>query len=76
MNILKANSSRWMSEQGRKFEWQRGYGAFSVSPSQVPAVRDYIHGQAEHHRKNTFEEEFVSLLKKCGVEYDPRYVFG
>ncbi len=76
VNCLKANSSRWLHEHDRHFEWQKGYGAFSVSPSQVPAVRQYIRTQAEHHHKHTFEEEFVSLLKKCGVPYDPKYVFG
>lgn len=73
---LKANSSRWMSENGPAFSWQQGFGAFSVSPSQVPAVKQYIRGQAEHHRKRTFEEEFLLLLKKSGVDYDPQYVFG
>lgn len=73
---LKANSSRWMSENGPAFSWQEGFGAFSVSPSQVPTVKQYIRGQAEHHRKRTFEEEFLLLLKKSGVPYDPQYVFG
>ncbi len=76
VNCLKANSSRWLREHGNNFEWQKGYGAFSVSPSQVPLVKQYIRAQAEHHAKHTFEEEFVSLLKKCGVHYDPKYVFG
>lgn len=76
VNVLKANSSRWMHEHNNHFEWQHGYGAFSVSPSQIEPVKNYIRTQAEHHAKHTFEEEFVSLLKKCGVEYDPRYVFG
>jgi putative transposase len=70
---LKGGSSRWM---GRSFSWQPGYGAFSVSPSQVPAVKAYIQNQAEHHRKRTFEEEFVALLQNCGIPYDPEYVFG
>jgi putative transposase len=76
VSTLKANSSRWMREHDKSFEWQKGYGAFSVSPSNVDAVRQYIRGQAEHHAKHTFEEEFMSLLKRCGVEYDPKYVFG
>jgi putative transposase len=70
---LKGSSSRWM---GPEFAWQEGYGAFSVSPSQVPAVKEYIRNQAEHHRKRSFEEEFVALLKNCGIEYDSRYVLG
>jgi hypothetical protein len=47
-----------------------------VSPSQVPAVKRYIQNQEEHHRKRNFEEEFVALLRNCGIEYDERYVFG
>ncbi len=70
---FKGSSSHWM---GTGFAWQQGYGAFSVSPSQVQVVKEYIHNQAEHHRKHTFEDEFVSLLKKCGIEYDPQFVFG
>lgn len=70
---IKGSSSRWM---GEGFAWQQGYGAFSVSPSQVAAVRKYIENQAEHHRKQSFEEEFTTMLKRCGVEYDPQFVFG
>jgi putative transposase len=70
---LKGSSSRWM---GRGFSWQEGYGAFSVSASQVAVVKRYIHNQEEHHRKRNFEEEFVALLRNCGIEYDERYVFG
>jgi REP element-mobilizing transposase RayT len=73
---LKANSSRWMSEKGSAFAWQEGFGAFSVSPSQTEAVKRYIRSQAEHHKKRNFEQEFLLLLKKSGVDYDPRYVFG
>ncbi|MGI9103219.1 MAG: IS200/IS605 family transposase [Terriglobales bacterium] len=73
INCLKANSSRWL---GNKFEWQKGYGAFSVSPSQIAPVQHYIRSQAQHHAKHTFEVEFISLLRKCGVNYDPKYVFG
>jgi REP element-mobilizing transposase RayT len=70
---LKGSSSRWM---GHGFSWQEGYGAFSVSPSQVPVVKRYILNQEEHHRKRDFEQEFVALLRSCGIEYDERYVFG
>jgi REP element-mobilizing transposase RayT len=73
---LKANSSRWMGENGPQFSWQEGFGAFSVSTSQAPSVKSYIRHQAEHHKKRNFEEEFVLLLKKSGIDYDPRYVFG
>jgi REP element-mobilizing transposase RayT len=70
---LKGSSSRWM---GRSFSWQEGYGAFSVSPSQVPAVKKYIRNQEQHHRKRDFEQEFIALLRHCGITYDERYVFG
>lgn len=70
---LKGSSSRWM---GKGFAWQEGYGAFSVSPSQIEVVKRYIQNQEQHHRKRNFEEEFVALLRNCGIEYDERYVFG
>jgi REP element-mobilizing transposase RayT len=74
---MKANSSRWMHENGvKRFEWQKGYGAFSVSASSTGAVREYIRRQEEHHRKHTFEEEFISLLRRYGIDYDPKFVFG
>ncbi len=73
---LKANSSRWMKESGISFSWQQGFGAFSVSPSQAPVVKAYIRNQKEHHKERNFEEEFLLLLKKSGIHYDPNYVFG
>jgi REP element-mobilizing transposase RayT len=73
---IKSNSSRWANEQGRKFAWQQGYRAFSVSSSNIPAVVQYIRNQQEHHKKRGFEEEFVALLKKHGVTFDPKFVFG
>ena len=76
MRDLKGNSSRMFGEMGQRFSWQEGYGAFSVSHSQRQVVADYIANQAEHHRKWSFEQEFVALLKKAGVEYHPRFVFG
>ena len=77
VQTLKANSSKWLNETGsREFAWQEGYAAFSVSASNVQAVVHYIDHQREHHRKQTFEEEFVELLRKHGVDYDPKYVFG
>jgi len=74
VNLLKSNSSSFMSEQG-KFSWQEGYAAFSVSASNVPAVKRYVLNQAEHHRKISFEDEFLILLKKHGIEFDLKYVF-
>ena len=73
---IKTNSSKWMSEQGQKFAWQKGYSGFSVSASNVAAVIKYIQNQESHHKKMTFAEEFIALLKKHGVEFDPKYVFG
>ena len=70
---LKRSSSRWM---GKSFSWQEGYGAFSVSPSQIEIVKGYIQNQEQHHRTHNFEQEFVALLRNCGIEYDERYVFG
>ncbi len=74
--LLKANSSKWMAEQRKDFSWQEGYGAFSVSSSNLDQVGRYIQNQEMHHRKNSFEDEFRALLRKHGVEYDPKYAFG
>ena|SRR5205085_9692227 len=77
LRVLKANSSRWAHEVRRSpFSWQAGYGAFSVSQSSVPAVMEYIAHQEEHHRKMTFQEEFLTLLKKHGIEYDEQYIWS
>ena len=76
VSLVKSNSSRWMNEHGMKFTWQEGYGAFSVSKSNLGAVTKYIANQERHHRKETFEEEFIGFLEKLGIEYDPKYVFG
>lgn len=66
MQELKANTSRWLRETASKFQWQEGYGAFSVSQSQREMVARYIANQKEHHRKRTFEQEFTALLQKSG----------
>jgi len=66
--------SAWRSRS--HFAWQTGYSAFSVSKSQVDRVKRYIENQEEHHGKVTFQEEVLALLKKQGIKYDPRYVFG
>ena len=79
MRVLKTNSSRWVHEQWprrRAFGWQTGYGAFSTSQSHVGAVVKYIKEQEDHHRKMTFQEEFISFLKKHGIEYDERYIWA
>ena len=73
---LKSNSSRWANEQGPQFAWQEGYGAFSVSNSNIPAVVRYIRNQEAHHKKMDFDAEFLALLKKHGMEFDPKFAFG
>jgi putative transposase len=72
VQVLKANSSRWMRERIPKFAWQEGYAAFSVSDSVAGAVKKYIENQPEHHKRRSFEEEFVALLKKSGVPCGPK----
>ena len=76
---MKRGSSRWIKEQGenfRHFSWQNGYGIFSVSESRAAQVVEYIKTQEEHHRKLPFQEEFRQLLKKHGIEFDERYLWG
>jgi putative transposase len=73
---IKGSSSKWMNEHvPSRFRWQKGYSAFSVSPSAVDSVIRYIANQAGHHRHVTFAEEYLGFLKECGIEYDERYVF-
>jgi REP-associated tyrosine transposase len=78
-DVLRAiNSSGWIHAgfpKLRSFHWQEGYGAFTVSKSQVETVRRYIAAQEAHHRKLTFQEEFLSLLKAHQVEYDERFIW-
>jgi len=76
MRDLKANSSRYLNEKRRGFAWQDGYAAISVSPSQVDTVRRYIESQEAHHAKWSFENEYVVLLDKSGVERSAKYTFG
>ena len=76
VNAIKVNSSRWANEKGFKFSWQEGYGAFSVSRSLEAAAVRYIENQKAHHKKMGFDAEFVALLKKHGMEFDAKYVFG
>lgn len=79
MRVVKARTSAWMKQEHpalRDFAWQNGYGGFSVSKSNVEAVQDYIARQAEHHQRLTFQEEFIALLEKHGVEYDPQYIWA
>ena len=72
---VKANSSKWMNEKftTMKFGWQRGYGAFSISHSALPAVVNYVRNQERHHRHRSFREELMDLLAKNGIDYDERH---
>ena len=75
---MKANSSKHINEETNsilKFNWQVGYGAFTVSRSKVDAVLAYIDGQFEHHRKRTFQEEYLKMLADHEVDYDPKYLW-
>ena len=76
MEKLKANSSKWVNGGSvrRAFSWQTGYAAFSVSQSKVNEVKGYISSQEKHHRKLTYQEEVMALLKKHGMEFNPRFV--
>ncbi|HUT56300.1 MAG TPA: transposase [Phycisphaerae bacterium] len=78
MEQLKVGSSKSLKTKGpalQQFHWQNGYGAFSVSPSNLAEVRDYIASQEQHHASMTFQEEFRAFLKRHGVEFDERYVW-
>jgi putative transposase len=77
INAFKSNSTRWIRQTfpNRKwFSWQEGYAAFSVSRSQEPVVIEYIRNQHEHHHRCDFQEEFLELLRRHGIEFDLRYV--
>lgn len=78
MREIKGGSSRWMHQDCGLpgFEWQEGYGAFSIGPSQVEATVAYIAAQEVHHRKRDFQAEFIAILKKHRIEYDPRHIWG
>ncbi|MGA2984459.1 MAG: IS200/IS605 family transposase [Terriglobia bacterium] len=79
MEELKKSSSKWIKTKSsafRNFGWQDGYGAFTVGESQVEALKVYIARQKERHKKQTFEEEFMLLLKKYHVQYDERYLWS
>jgi len=75
---VKANSSRFINEKRGvvgKFSWQEGFGAFSYSRSQLGTVIRYIENQQKHHAKRSFREEYIELLEKFNVDFDPRYIF-
>ena len=78
MQDIKGNSSKWINEKKFlkvRFEWQEGYGAFSYSKSHVNRVIDYIFNQENHHKKESFQEEYVRFLKAFKIDYDERYIF-
>ena len=75
---IKGNSSKWIHEtfsERSSFAWQRGFGAFGVSRSNIPSVARYIEAQKEHHRTVRFEEEFVRLLRRHGIDFEERYLW-
>ena len=75
---IKANTSKWandLSEIDARFEWQKGYGAFTVSHSQIDSVRRYLQHQREHHRTLSFEEEYTKILQRHEIEFDRKYLF-
>ena len=79
LQLLKGASSKWIRETFpdlTTFQWQDGYGAFTVSKSHLPEVVDYVAQQREHHKHQTFQDEYRTWLHKHGIEYDERYVWG
>jgi len=78
MRFIKSDSSKWINSESLTpsvFRWQKGYGAFSYSRSQIKSVAGYIANQEEHHRKKTFLEEYEQFLKHFEVEFDQQYIF-
>jgi putative transposase len=78
LRLIKTNSSKWLRltfPEQERFAWQAGYGAFSVSLSNLEKVEAYLRGQEEHHRTVTFQQEYVNFLKKHGIAYDERYLW-
>jgi putative transposase len=79
VQLIKGGSSKWIHDvfpERRSFAWQEGYGGFSIGVSQLDPTVIYIHNQKEHHRRKTFQDEFLSFLKRHRVEYDPRFIWG
>jgi putative transposase len=79
VQLIKGGSSKWVHDTfstRKDFAWQEGYGAFSVSVSHLEATIAYIETQEEHHRRRTFQEEFIMFLQKHGITYDEKYVWG
>lgn len=75
---IKANSSRFINEKqwvSGKFEWQQGFGGFTVGPSQVESKKRYIQNQEEHHQSKSFREEYIGILNRYEIEYNTDYIF-
>ncbi|GAB5439883.1 MAG: IS200/IS605 family transposase [Fuerstiella sp.] len=75
---IKSNSSKWIRDQSEvpdSFAWQKGYGAFTVSCSNIEVVRDYIKRQPDHHRQKTFEQEYIRLLRAHEITFQPEHLF-
>jgi REP element-mobilizing transposase RayT len=75
---VKSHSSKWIKSKGtryRRFYWQNGYAGFSVRPTQVAVVKNYIMNQEIHHKKQTFKDEYLTLLQKYSIEYDEKYIW-
>ena len=77
VRIAKSESSEWVHNELQipTFQWQEGYGAFTVSPTQIEVVRHYVANQEEHHRGKTFQEEYLEMLQRAGTEYDEKYLW-
>ena len=77
IRLIKTNSSKWLNESivSDRFQWQTGYGAFTVSKSTLADVSRYIRNQPGHHRKHTFKEEFIRLLELNDIDYDEKYLW-
>ena len=78
MQIAKGKSSKWINDNNllkQRFEWQVGFGCFSYSHSQIDNLFKYIQNQEEHHKKETFRDEYIRILKSFGVSYDEKYLF-
>ena len=79
VQLIKGGASNWVHDtfsDCKNFQWQEGYGAFTVSISHVADTIAYINAQKEHHQKKTFQEEYIVFLKKHNIEYDERYIWG
>ena len=78
LESIKSSSSKWIKTKGVKYDkfyWQKGYGIFSVNPSELDIVTAYIDSQEEHHKKQTFQKELLAFLKKYKINYDERYLW-